>query len=445
MVTQIRETERKYEAAPGTPLPALSDLPLVAMESDSGEQTLEAEYYDTADLRLIRAGVTLRRRRGGSDPGWHLKLPVGGDSRDEIRLPLRRAGRKVPADLAALVRVHTRGEPLRPVALITTRRQLRVLLDEAGSSLAEVAADDVSAEAMGDEATLSRWHEVEVELTGGSMRLLEAADKALRRGGLRPAAQRAKLERALADQLQPASQPRSADRLPPGAGLPRPTRRSAAAEVVLAYAAAQVAALKAADPLVRRDTPDSVHQMRVATRRLRATLKSFSAVADPADTKSLGDELKWLGTVLGAPRDAEVLAGRLAASVQKLPPELVLGPVQARLRAHFAPVEAAARAEALQALDSDRYLALLDRLDQLLTDPPLAERASHRPARCCRWQSAGCAAGCAGGCVRPSGRRPGRTGTRPCTRPARPPRMPGTRPRRSVRPSASRPDGSPAA
>jgi CHAD domain-containing protein len=368
MVTEIRETERKYELQPGAQLPTLGDLPMVATETDSGEQTLEAEYYDTADLRLIRAGVTLRRRRGGTDAGWHLKLPAGGDSRDEIRLPLGRAGRKVPAELAALVRVHTRGEALRPVARISTRRHLRLLLDHDGTSLAEVAADDVSAQAMGDETTLSRWQEVEVELTGGSVQLLDAAEKVLRRSGLRPARQRAKLERALAGRLPPAG--------PLAPGRPeRLTRRSSAAEIVLGYAAAQVAALKAADPQVRRDAPDSVHQMRVGTRRLRSTLKSFRDVLFADDTSGIGAELTWLGGVLGAPRDAEVLAGRVAASVEQLPPELVLGPVQARLRAHFAPVEAATRAAALKALDGDRYLALLDRLDLLLADPPLTARA----------------------------------------------------------------------
>ena len=368
MATVIRETERKYELPPGAQPPALSDLPMVATETDAGEQALEAEYYDTDDLRLIRAGVTLRRRRGGSDAGWHLKLPAGGDSRDEIRLPLGRAGRKVPAELAALVRVHTRGEPLRPVVRISTKRQVRLLLDHDGTSLAEVAADDVSAQAMGDVATLSRWQEVEVELTGGSVQLLEAADQVLRRSGLRPAQQRAKLERALAGQLPPAGP------LAPGR-TERLTRRSSAAEIVLGYAAAQVAALKAADPLVRRDAPDSVHQMRVATRRLRSTLKAFRDVLFAEDTSGIGTELMWLGAVLGAPRDAEVLAGRLEASVAQLPPELVLGPVQARLRAHFAPVEAATRSAALKALDSGRYLALLDRLDQLLADPPLTARA----------------------------------------------------------------------
>ena len=75
MVTDTREIEMKYEAGPETVLPPLEDLPRVASEAAPDEVKLEAEYYDTADLRLLRAGVTLRRRRGGKDAGWHLKLP----------------------------------------------------------------------------------------------------------------------------------------------------------------------------------------------------------------------------------------------------------------------------------------------------------------------------------------------------------------------------------
>ena len=81
----------------------------MAGTSGPDEQLLEAEYYDTDDLRLIRNGITLRRRRGGSDAGWHLKLPAGTDTRREIRLPLGRAGARCPAQLAGLVRgVHPR-------------------------------------------------------------------------------------------------------------------------------------------------------------------------------------------------------------------------------------------------------------------------------------------------------------------------------------------------
>ncbi len=393
MATEITETELKYDAPQGAPLPDLADLPGVAAESDPEEQPLKAQYYDSDDLRLIRHGITLRRRTGGSDAGWHLKLPLGGDSRSEIRLPPGRASRQVPAELAALVRAFTRGAPLRPVAQISTLRQRRVLLDDAGASLAEVVADDVSAQGMGDAAPLSRWQEVEVELTRGGPDLLEAADKQLRSAGLHPAGRQTKLERALADELSPGARPPSVGgptagqrRSANGPLTARPTPRTPAADVVMAYARAQVATLMSFDPLVRRDAPDAVHQMRVATRRLRSMLSSFGPVLRRDEIeggrhggRGLGGELKWLGDVLGTARDAEVLDAHLQGSLEQMPPELVMGPVQARVRAHFASVEAGARVAVLEALDSDRYLTLLDGLDRLLADPPLTPEA-RRPA-----------------------------------------------------------------
>src|SRR5215472_181850 len=372
MAIEIIEIERKYEALQEAALPDLAGLPDVAGESDPEEQTLRAQYYDTDDLRLLRHGITLRRRTGGGDAGWHLKLPLGEDSRTEIRLPPGRSSRQVPAELAGLVRVFTRGAELRPVARITTVRQRRILLDEAGDSLAEVADDDVSAQVVGDPATLSQWHEVEVELTRGGPGLLDA--------GLRPAGRQAKLERALADQLAAAGLPAGA---PPqlASSRPGPTPRSSAAEVIMAYARAQVRALMSYDPLVRRDVPDAVHQMRIATRRLRSLLRSFGHVLRRGELESLGGELKWLGDALGTARDAEVLDAHLRGALEKMPPELVLGPAAARVRVHFAPVEAQARSAVLEALDSERYLALLDGLDRLLADPPLTAEAGQPAAR----------------------------------------------------------------
>ena len=134
----MNETEAKYDAPVGTALPHLDALPQVAGTSGPDEEQLEAEYYDTADLRLMRAGITLRRRRGGHDQGWHLKLPAGAGTRREIRLPIARGGGRVPAELAHLVRGYTRGEPLQPIARVTTRRQRQILLGRHGESLAEV-------------------------------------------------------------------------------------------------------------------------------------------------------------------------------------------------------------------------------------------------------------------------------------------------------------------
>jgi CHAD domain-containing protein len=373
MATDTREVELKYEAGPEAVLPPLEDLPQVAGEAGPDEETLEAEYYDTDDLRLLRAGVTLRRRRGGHDEGWHLKLPAGPHTRREIQLPLGQgdgqADRTVPDELASLVRVYTRGEPLRPVARVATVRRRRTLLDQAGKSLAEVVADEVSAQTLGESTTISQWREVEVELTGGGRRLLRAADRRLRRGGLRPAGRLAKLERAFAGQLPDEGQ-----------GRHSLGRHASSAEVVMAYAREQADRLKGLDPMVRRNEPDSIHQMRVASRRLRSTFQSFGSVVRPGETRHFRDELRWFSHVLGDARDAEVLSERLQAEVKQVPAELLMGPVQARLREHFAPLEGRTRQAVLEALDSERYVALLDEMDRLLADPPLGPAAG-RPAK----------------------------------------------------------------
>src|SRR5215831_10953420 len=100
MAVNVNETEAKYDAPAGAALPRLDGLPQVAGTSGPAEEQLAAEYYDTDDLRLIRAGITLRRRRGGDDAGWHLKLPDATSTRSEIRRPLGRAGQRVPSELA---------------------------------------------------------------------------------------------------------------------------------------------------------------------------------------------------------------------------------------------------------------------------------------------------------------------------------------------------------
>src|SRR5258707_790789 len=90
----------------------------------------------------------------------------------------------------------------------------------------------------------------------------------------------------------------------------------------MAYAREQADKLKALDPMVRRDEPDSIHQMRVASRRLRSTFQSFGSVLRTEDTGDLRDELRWLSHVLGDARDAEVLSERLQTEVKKIPAEL---------------------------------------------------------------------------------------------------------------------------
>jgi CHAD domain-containing protein len=368
-----RETERKYEAEPDVRVPSLDALPQVAAVSGPEIGTLTAEYYDTDDLRLFKAGITLRRRAGGADEGWYLELPdnmaetTGQASNREITAPAGWPGDPIPDELAHLVRAHTRGAALRPVARVETRRRRTTLRDSTGASLAEVLTDEISAQTFGESTTLSRWNEVEVELTGGSPRLLRAADRYLRDGGLRPADDSAKLARALGGELP---RNRTAAR--------RLTGRSTAGEVVLAYLGQQAARLKDLDPAVRRDEPDAVHQMRITSRRLRSTLQSFPEILDLPESaaRHLREELKWLGEALGGARDSEVLSEYLRTKLAAVPVELVMGPVQARITTHFATRNAGARGTVLEALDSDRYFTLLDELGRLLDDPPLTAAAA---------------------------------------------------------------------
>ncbi len=168
----------------------------------------------------------------------------------------------------------------------------------------------------------------------------------------------------------------------PGARHDPPlTRHSSAAEVVLAYLRDQVAAIARYDPLVRRDEPDAVHQMRVATRRARSALQAFGSIIDRETTRPLCEELKWLAVALGQARDTEVMLDRLKAGLAGIPPALVAGPVEARITAHFTAELAQAGKAAVAALDGRRYRRLRDDLDGLLVRPPLTPLAERRAGK----------------------------------------------------------------
>ena len=158
----------------------------------------------------------------------------------------------------------------------------------------------------------------------------------------------------------------------------RPRPSASAADVLKAYLKVQVATLHSLEPKVRADEFDSVHQMRVTTRRLSATLRSFGMVIPRPETGKVAAELKWLGGLLGAARDGEVLPRHLLASLETVPVELLIGPVQARVQGHFAPRRASAREEVVEAFDSGRYAALLGDLNRLAHDPPLGPRAGDK-------------------------------------------------------------------
>ncbi|MFD7699707.1 CHAD domain-containing protein [Streptomyces caelestis] len=386
MADTKREIERKYESD-DSGLPDLGRVPGVATVLDKGVTHLDATYHDTADQRLAASSVTLRRRTGGSDAGWHLKFPVAPGVRDEIRAPLSDT---LPDELAALVRSRVRGRALLPLVRLRSDRDVRHLVDADGRLLAEVSVDTVHAERLTGDGGTARWTEIEVELADdGDPAFLDKVDKRLRKAGARPSKSASKLARALADTAPdtaataataaPATAPEAAPRRkhrPRAVGKP-----VTAGDHVLAYVRAQRDALVELDPAVRQDVPDSVHRMRVATRRLRSTFRSFRAVLDREATDPVGDDLKWLAAELGLDRDQEVLAERLRSSLAELPDALVAGPVGHRLTGWAEARHAGAHGRLNGILDSHRHLALLDALDALLIDPPLRKKAQAAPEK----------------------------------------------------------------
>ena len=202
------EIERKFDVDPDFRRPDLAGAAPGVAAAAPVVHHLSATYFDTADGRLAASKITLRRRTGGADEGWHLKLPGGPassqaySSRLEVQLPLSAGGeRDVPAAHAARVAEVTGGLPLAPIATLDTERTVVTLTGADGSLLAEIADDRVTASRVrpADQPADQplRWREVEVEVPAESPELQQAIADRLFAAGARPAGHGSKLARLL--------------------------------------------------------------------------------------------------------------------------------------------------------------------------------------------------------------------------------------------------------
>jgi len=369
------EVERKFDVVESTVSPSFEGIAAVAHVEKSPTESLDAVYFDTPSHDLARHEITLRRRTGGHDAGWHLKLPAGPDARTEIRAPLGTsdpaAENTVPSELLDVVLAIVRDRPVEPVARITTERESQVLYSVDGTALAEFSNDHVSAwsgGAAGEAASVpaeQEWREWELELVAGNgtadTALLSRLSNRLLDAGAAPAGHGSKLARVLGGTL-PAS----------GTQAPEDPVHRAVAE--------QVDQLLVWDRAVRADVDDAVHQMRVTTRKIRSLLRESPDSFGLSDGAWILNELRELASVLGIARDAEVLAQRYEQQLNRLAPELVRGPIWDRL------VEGARRRyqtglrRSLIAMRSPRYFRLLDALDSMAAEIPVAASGEEAPA-----------------------------------------------------------------
>ncbi len=335
-VRQRLEREIKLGAERGFVLPELPG-------KDLEPEVLLSTYYDTPDLRLAQAGITLRLRMREGIGLWQLKLPHR-DGRAEMECPAREG--VSPAELAQLVVAHSRGHALSPAATLRTHRagtRVRGIQGE----VADVVVDDV--DVLDDQRVVKTFTELEVELLIDAPLTLEQIKGVLIAAGATEGDARPKLLQALdvhTDQQAPA-----------------PDRDDPTSSHVRARVALLRDALLAHDPGTRLGSnPEELHQMRVAVRRLRALLRATKPIQAGSWSAPLADDLGWLAGALGPVRDADVLLERFRARGAALSPGLQ-EPFARALR----PIEQGRendRADLSRALDSTRYLLLLDRLEQ---------------------------------------------------------------------------------
>ena len=370
MASSFIERERKFEVGPTFRLPDLLDVVPPGSRTDESVQRLRSEYFDTADHAVRRAGMTLRRRTGTDDVGWHLKLPHG-QHRQELHFDL---SEEIPAEVSNLLIGVTGGAPLVLVAVLETERHVTRIIDSDGDPVADIDLDQVRATAdPAGRAIASAWTELEVELGSPSVsdEQLVVLGRRLRDAGARPSRTTSKLARALGEAPPAKKRPKHQHK--------KDTKYRAGA-VLLPYLAEQHRVLLLGDVGLRRSDDAVIHRTRVATRRLRSTLRVFAPLFDADRSRALDAELRWYAELLGAVRDSQVLEQRLRQAVADTDPDLVIGPVQQRIDAHLD----AQRREAWDRLQAEltgaRYLRLLAEVAAWATEPPCTSRAK-RPAK----------------------------------------------------------------
>lgn len=372
----------------------LSAIPEVVTRADADNltettgperRTVESTFFDAVDHHLLAGGVQIRRQTGSDDDGWHLSVALPDGARQELRAALGRSERTVPIRFRRLVWVHARGAALQPIAQLTTEREVRRFGVD-GTSLVEITLDRVefrplinAPESASEEpAAEISWLELQVRVEGDDEVLRKRVHRQLRGLGARRAAFGSSLERGLAGGAKTSGKVKPAAKKP---ARERFSPMSRSGDVIVAYLAQERDQLVAEDLAVRFDRPDAIHQMRVATRRLRGALKTFAALFAADSIEPIEAELKWLSGELGAARDAEVLRDRLLEAVSlEQAHHLASSAVARSVDRETRRSQRDAFAAVVEALDSERYRALITALDALVSSPSMTEKAD-RPSR----------------------------------------------------------------
>ena len=335
-----------------------------------GRRSTDDVLIDTADLRISRSGVTITWSASGDMPTWTLHLGR------RVALSMPGSLDDPPERVTAAVVALRRGEALRPVArvrrTVVTTPLLQTDAERDDAVLGEIGTiTEIDRSVLDGTRIVARSRRMEVAAPAG---ILDALSSTLRVEVVRGRRRRSS---DVIQELRRAAGPLAFD--PPEPVPPPLDEASTVADVVRATLARAVNRWLAADPVVRLDVDiEGVHQARVGMRTLRSDLRTFRDFLDDSALTDFADEVRWAAQALGAVRDLDVLRERLVASIadldeaDRVTAESLVGALDEE------------RADALRALhdalDSPRYLQLVEQAVSLAADPPLRPEADEAAA-----------------------------------------------------------------
>jgi CHAD domain-containing protein len=364
----MTEQEDKFEVDPDWVMPQLTELVPDGGRLDQQTRKLDNTYFDTPGAGLRLFGITLRRRVGGSETGWQLKVP-SGTARTELQSGSRT--RTLPPALGKGVQGLLAGENLDAVAKIKTTRTAYRVVNADGDLVLEIADDQVESGPPDGDSMLHSWREVEIEVgPAGNKKDLKRARKLLLAAGVSPNASKTKLDRALGPALSD--------------GQARAAKAGTVGELVTAYVATQCQILASNDVGMRTDMP-AIHKTRVAVRRLRSTLRIFAKVFKSSPAEELDEELSWYADALGEVRDRDILSTRLIKQIAELPPDQIRGPIEAEITNKLAAERQEAMERLNEAMCTPRYMHLVQLLRAWHTAPPLTRAAGKKAKSAVRY------------------------------------------------------------
>lgn len=365
------EVELKFLCAPGD----LGAVLAAAPAGDDESRELISVYFDTPDLALQKAGVSLRVRESKGGRVQTLKRGEGL-SREEHEAPL--AGDQPDPELGPLKALLPEGGRLDPAFNVRVNRRQRSFHYQ-GAEI-ELALDQ--GEVTGG-AGRSPICEVELELKAGPPAALFALARELSKAAPLYLSFDGKAARGQALVAGAPLQARHGEKV----AFPSHATAAQAFQAVARSALGQIAAN--ATVLRAEPEPEVVHQLRVAARRLRSALSTFKDLVADDRLSAVKADLKWLAQSLDAARDLDVFAGVVAAQAKDMasPPQgleaLTAALDAARRRAWSAASETAssARFRALM-IDTTAWMETGD----WLAGPETSAKAFARQALKARWR-----------------------------------------------------------